>query len=133
MIKMPITLTPVSLGNTSVDIPLARIQGESGGPTLLVTAGNDGDEYAGIAACYRIIEEFSSTRFCGTLIVVPIVNIPGFEAEKSENPMDGKFPKYIYPGNKLGSATERLRFWLSEIAESSDFWMDLHGGSLVEA
>lgn len=131
--KSHISLIPVSLGETSVKIPIATINGKTDGPTLLITAGNDGDEYAGIAAAYTMIEEFSKTSFAGTIIIIPIVNIPGFEQEMSQNPIDHMYPKYIYPGNKNGSASERLRYWLSEYAESSDFWLDLHGGSLVES
>ncbi len=131
--KYEIPLVSVDLGAGTVRVPVAELSSGKDGKTLLITAGNDGDEYAGIEACYRIIEEFSHTPFSGKLIVIPIVNIPGFEAEMSQNPLDGKFPKYIYPGNINGSASERLRYWVSEYAESSDFWLDLHGGSLVES
>ena len=128
-----VSLIPVSLGTSTINIPVAKIIGKAAGPTLLITAGNDGDEYAGIAAAYALIEEYANASFSGTLIVIPIVNIPGFEQEMSQNPIDHNFPKYIYPGDKNGSASERLRYWLSEYAESSDFWLDLHGGSLVES
>lgn len=128
-----IELVPVNLGEKTIHVPVATINGNAEGPSLLITAGNDGDEYAGIAAAYRLIEEFSKLSFAGKLRIIPIVNIPGFENEMSKNPIDQKFPKYIYPGNPSGSASERLRFWISEFAESSDFWLDLHGGSLVES
>lgn len=127
-----IKLIPVDLGEMSIQIPVATIKGNSNGPTLLITAGNDGDEYAGIAAAYRLIEEFSKQSFSGTLHIIPIVNIPGFEQEMSQNPMDKKFPKQVYPGRADGSSTERLRFWLSDFVKQSDFWIDLHGGSLTE-
>ena len=55
-----IQLIPVDLGEVSIRVPVAPLKGNSEGPTLLITAGNDGDEYAGIAAAYRLIEEFSS-------------------------------------------------------------------------
>jgi uncharacterized protein len=114
------------------DISVFRYHGTPGGKTLFVTAGMDGDEYAGISAAYRLIEEFSYTSFNGSLIIVPIVNIPGFKAEMSQNPLDGKFPKYIFPGNKNGTPTEQLCWLVSELAGSSDFWLDMHGGALTE-
>lgn len=132
MSKTPITLTSVSLGDRTIQVPMARLEGDKPGPTLLITGGNDGDEYAGIEACYRIIEEFSHTSFSGTLTIIPVVNIPGFEAEKSENPADGKFPKCVFPGRADGTSTERLRYWLYGIAKQSDFWLDLHDGALTE-
>lgn len=128
----PISFDSVDLGSKKISVPIARIAGAKPGATLLVTGGNDGDEYAGIAACYRVIEEFSHTPFHGNLIVIPIVNIPGFEGETSKNPLDGKYPKLVYPGNKNGSSSERLRWWVSGIAHTTDFWIDLHGGSLTE-
>jgi len=117
---------------TESTIPVFRFNGTSAGKTLLVTAGVDGDEYAGIAAAYRLIEEFSSTPFNGSLIIVPIVNIPGFVAQTSENPLDGMFPKYIFPGKKNGTPTERLCWWMNELAGAADFWLDMHGGALTE-
>ena len=127
-----ISLEKVNLGLSSVSIPIAHINGDKPGATLLVTAGNDGDEYAGIEACYRIIEEFSQRKFRGALIIIPIVNIPGFEKETSNNPLDELFPKHIYPGKENGRPSERLRYWLSGFIRQSNFWLDLHGGSLTE-
>lgn len=127
-----ISLVTVDIGQRSIQIPLARIQGKSKGPILLVTAGNDGDEYAGIAAGYTIIDLFAHQDFSGELIVIPIVNIPGFEQETSINPLDGKFPKHIYPGRVEGTSTERMRYWLRGYVQKADLWMDLHSGSLTE-
>jgi uncharacterized protein len=127
-----VRLEKVDLGSRVVEIPIARLQGGDPGPTLLITAGIDGDEYAGMEACYRLIEEFSSTSYKGTLIIVPIVNVPGFLAQTSENPMDGQFPKYIFPGKKNGTPTEQLCWWVSGLAGASDFWLDMHGGALTE-
>jgi predicted deacylase len=111
---------------------VVRFKGRRAGKTLFITAGLDGDEYAGIAAAYKLIEEFSYTPFNGNLIIVPIVNIPGFKAEMSQNPLDGKYPKYIYPGRNNGTPTEQLCWWVSKLAASSDFWLDMHGGALTE-
>ncbi len=131
--KSVISLTPVMIGDAEIRIPIATLRGTSNGPTLLITAGNDGDEYAGIAAAYTLIEEFSQRTLSGVLHIIPIVNIPGFEAEMSKNPLDNKFPKYIFPGNSEGSSSEKLRHWLyTEYAQKSDFWLDLHGGALTE-
>ena len=111
---------------------VVRIRGREGGKTLLVSAGMDGDEYVGITAAYQLIEQFSHTPFDGNLIIVPIVNMPGFVAQTSENPEDGKFPKCVFPGKKNGTPTEQLCWWVSGLARMSDFWLDLHGGSLTE-
>jgi predicted deacylase len=128
-----IIMQSVRMGNQTVDIPVVRIQGKADGRTLLVTAGNDGDEYSGIEACYQIIDEFSSKDFAGELICIPVVNMPGFLAETSKNPLDDTFPKFVYPGKEQGSPTEQLRYWLSGYVNIANAWLDLHGGSLVES
>ena len=122
----------VDIGHTRIRIPVAAIHGKATGPTLLVTAGIDGDEYAGIEAAYRLIHEFSEKPFLGKLIIIPIVNVPGFIAETSQNPLDGLFPKYIYPGKKDGKPTQRLCWYIHNLAEKSDYWLDMHGGALTE-
>ncbi len=128
-----IRLIEVSLGERSVRIPVAEIVGASPGKSLLVTAGMDGDEYAGIEAAYSLIEAFSKREFAGRLVIVPVVNIPGFEAECSQNPMDQKFPKHIFPGKADGLPTERLMHWLAtSYVQQADCWYDLHAGAITE-
>lgn len=112
--------------------PFKELVGLRPGPTLLVTGGMDGDEYAGIEAALRLIERYKTHDFAGRLIVIPIANVLGFKAECSHNPRDGKFPKLIFPGHPLGSSSSRLIYWISQFAKRSDAWLDLHGGALTE-
>ncbi len=123
----------VDLGKTRISIPVADIQGERPGKTFLVTAGIDGDEYTGIQAAYELIEVYRKRNFAGRLIVIPIVNVPGFEAGCSENPLDGQFPKSVFPGKENDSPTERLVDWLARSYVSESYvWFDLHSGALNE-
>lgn len=123
----------IHLGTGVFSLPIADLQGQKPGKTLLVTAGMDGDEYTGIASAYQLIEKYQSGNFAGRLIILPIVNLPGFEAECSRNPLDAKYPKTVFPGNKNGSATERLIDWLcTTYLQEADVWYDLHSGALSE-
>lgn len=128
----PIRLQRVDLGDTTIELPIADLVGLRPGPTLVVTAGMDGDEYAGITAAYQLIERYTALDFAGRLIVIPVVNIPGFQAECSHNPLDDKFPKYIFPGRVDGSPTERLLAVISSLASEADCWYDLHGAAITE-
>lgn len=128
-----INVVPLDLGGISIKIPVADMRGSASGPTIVVTAGMDGDEYTGIEAAYRIIEETQNTEFVGRLIVVPIVNIPGFENESSHCPIDGQFPKNFFPGNAGGTATERIIDWLVQnYLTGASLWIDLHSGAITE-
>lgn len=132
--KSPIiNLVPLDLGGISIKIPVADMRGSLSGPTVVVTAGIDGDEYAGIEAAYRIIEEMQNAQFVGRLVVIPILNIPGFENECSHCPIDGQFPKNFFPGNAHGSATERIVDWLVQnYLTGASLWIDLHSGAITE-
>lgn len=130
--KGAIRLVPVDLGVRTVDVPVADITGNRPGRTLLVTAGMDGDEYAGMEAAYRLIDEYADGDFAGRLIVVPIVNVPGFYQESSENPFDGLYPKMRGLGEGQGTPTDRLVHWVAAFATQSDCWYDMHGGAITE-
>lgn len=99
----------------------------------VITAGMDGDEYASIAACYGLRTALVPFFQAVTVTLLPVVNMPGFATAVSGNPLDGKFPKHIYPGSPAGSASEQLidtvrkRFFGQATA-----WIDLHGGALTE-
>ncbi len=123
----------VNLGRSVIALPIADIKGNQPGKTLVVTGGMDGDEYAGIEAAYQLAEKYRAGTFSGRLIIIPILNLPGFEAEQSWNPLDHTFPKYIFPGRADGSATERLIRWLHETyLTHADVWYDAHSGALTE-
>lgn len=123
----------VDLGVRSVQIPVADIVGKLPGKTLVVTAGMDGDEYAGITAAYEVIDRYIDGNFAGRLVVIPIVNVSGFMAECSQNPIDGLFPKSLFPGRPNGSATERLVYWLKTTwFDGADCVFDCHGAAITE-
>lgn len=113
-------------------LDVIELLGDTPGKTLLITAGMDGDEYAGIAAAHNIARQFSSRSFSGKLVIVPIVNMPGFMNESSHNPIDGKLPKMLFPGNANGSSTEQIVASLAPYAFAADCWVDLHGGAITE-
>lgn len=130
--KSGITRKNVPVGDGMIRVPVATF-GDGQGKTLLVTAGMDGDEYASIDAAYALIEKYRQSSCRGTLVVIPILNVPGFESETSYNPMDRKYPKYISRGKQAGSPSERLIWWLhTAYAFDADVWVDMHGGSLTE-
>ncbi|MBI1908359.1 succinylglutamate desuccinylase/aspartoacylase family protein [Candidatus Uhrbacteria bacterium] len=97
-----------------------------------MTAGMDGDEYAGMEAAYRLIDRLGAGEFSGRVIVVPVVNAPGFAAECSQNPLDGLLPKMRGLGRPNGSPTDRLLSWLSTYIRQAECGYDMHGGALTE-
>lgn len=128
-----IKLVSVTIGGQVIKIPVADIRGSEPGPTALVTGGMDGDEYTGIEAAYRIIQEFQGGAFAGRLVVIPIVNIPGFDGECSQCPMDGQYPKNVLPGSASGTPTQQLVHWLVQnYVRTASLWFDMHSGAITE-
>jgi predicted deacylase len=127
-----ILLHRVTIGERTVSIPVAQL-GNGEGESVVITAGIDGDEYSGIEAAYALIEYFTKNRFIGKLVIIPIINIPGFEKGVSWNPLDGKYPKHIFPGKEKGSSSEKLIYWLDQnFLQDATVWIDIHSGATTE-
>src|ERR1035437_9806714 len=62
------------------DIPVAVLHGARPGPVLAIVSGAHGTEYASILAVQGLIDwKFDLDHLAGTLILVPLVNVPSFE------------------------------------------------------
>src|SRR4029078_753090 len=71
----------------------------------------------------------------GTVIIVPLINIPSFEQKVPHvNPIDKKSMNRFYPGKMDGTQTERASFLITkQIVEQSDHLIDFHGGDIDES
>jgi predicted deacylase len=116
------------------DIPVAVVHGARPGPVLAVVAGSHGSEYTSIVAVQQLISGTNPAEVSGTLILVPIVNVPSFEQITPHlNPTDKKNMNRFYPGNPKGTQTERASNVITrEVVEKCDHLIDLHGGDLDE-
>jgi len=119
----------------ALHIPVALFHGAWPGPVMALVAGAHGTEYASIIALEKLIAQIDPTELSGTLIVVPLVNIPSFEQKVPHvNPVDGKSMNRFYPGRADGTQTERAAFAITrEVVERCDYLIDLHGGDLDES
>jgi len=117
------------------EMPAVVIRGAEQGPTLAVTAGVHCAEYPGIAAAIRLGQELDPAALRGTVIVVPLVNTPGFyERSMYTTPRDGKNINRTFPGRSDGSPSERVTHFLTtELLRGCDAYLDLHGGDMIEA
>jgi predicted deacylase len=111
------------------------VNGSMPGPTLVVTAGVHAAEYASIAAALELGRSLQPKDLRGRVIIVPVVNVPGFGVRAIYVcPLDGKNPNRCFPGKALGTASERIAYWLfNNVMLQGNYYVDLHGGDLVEA
>ena len=105
--------------DAALTIPVAVVHGAKPGPVLAVVAGAHGTEYASIIAVERLIEQLDAEELSGTVILVPLINVPSFEQKIAHvNPVDGEEHEPFYPGKMDGTQTERASFLITrEVVE----------------
>ncbi len=116
-----------------VPIPMAVIK-NSRGPTVLLMAGNHGDEYEGQLVLAKLIRTLDPGRVQGRLIVLPMANAPAAKAGTRTSPLDGGNLNRVFPGDPGGTPTEQIAFFIGDVLMPMvDVFCDLHsGGSSLE-
>ncbi len=122
--------------DAAYDIPVVVIHGARPGPVLAVVSGAHGTEYASILSVEALVDNPSAApaNLSGTLILVPLVNVPSFERLTPHvNPNDNKSMNSRYPGDLNGTQSDRASAVITkEVVEPCDHLIDLHGGDLDE-
>lgn len=128
----------VRVGETpggTVDLPVWITNGIRDGPTLCLTAGVHPCEYPAIEAVIRTCKKIDPREVHGTIIAVPVVNMPAFRTRTPYvNPIDNLNLMFLYPAAPDGSISHRIaHFLLNEIIAKADYHIDCHGGEPNEA
>jgi predicted deacylase len=121
--------------DAGASIPVAVFHGAKPGPALALVSGAHGTEYASIIALEKLIGLIDPAEISGTVIIVPLVNIPSFERKTPHvNPVDGKSMNRMYPGKMDGTQTDRVSYMITkQVVEQCDHLIDLHGGDMDES
>jgi uncharacterized protein len=120
--------------DAATSIPVAVFHGAKPGPVLALVSGSHGTEYASIIALEKLIQSLDPAQITGTVILLPLVNIPSFQQKVPHvNPVDGKSMNRFYPGKQDGTQTERASWLITkQVVERCDYLIDYHGGDLDE-
>jgi predicted deacylase len=129
------TIEVPAANDAALSIPVVVVHGSKPGKVLALVSGAHGTEYASIIALEKIIELLDPAELSGTVIILPLVNVPSFEKKIAHvNPVDGKSMNRFYPGTMNGTQTERASFLITRnVVEQCDHLIDLHGGDLDES
>ena len=121
--------------DAATSIAVAVVHGAKPGPVLALVSGAHGTEYASIIALEKLIGMLDPAEISGTVILVPLVNVPSFEQKIAHvNPVDGKSMNRFYPGKMDGTQTDRASFLITkEVVNQCDHLIDLHGGDIDES
>ena len=115
-----------SFTGVGVHLPLMVWRGLEDGPVLGITAAVHGDEINGTGAIRSLIQDPPFELKRGSLILVPVVNMMGFERHSRYTP-DRRDLNRTFPGNKNGSLTGRLaHLIMKEVVGRCDYLVDLH-------
>ncbi len=109
-----------------VSVPVRVIRSKRRGPVVFVTGAVHGDELNGTGIIRELMFSRDLTLVRGTLVLVPVVNVFGFERHVRYLP-DRRDLNRSFPGDPSGSLAFRLANVLfRELIERSDYGMDLH-------
>ncbi|MBV8564176.1 MAG: succinylglutamate desuccinylase/aspartoacylase family protein [Methylobacteriaceae bacterium] len=109
-------------------IPITVIR-NGGGRTVLLMAGNHGDEYEGQIALVKLIRELEPEDIKGRVIILPAANLPAAVAGVRVSPLDGGNLNRSFPGDPAGNPTQRIAHYISSVLfPLCDGFHDLHSG-----
>ncbi|TGQ63866.1 deacylase [Mesorhizobium sp. M00.F.Ca.ET.186.01.1.1] len=111
-----------------VKVPICLIRNGEG-PTVLLMAGNHGDEYEGELSLARLIRRLAPADIRGRVTILPMANAPAVMAAKRCSPLDGGNLNRAFPGDPAGTPTGRLANFLeTELFPRHDVVFDIHSG-----
>lgn len=112
-----------------IAIPLMVMRGMNDGPVLGVTAAVHGNELNGISVIQRLFNEVSVEELSGTIVGVPVVNVPAFMRKKRRF-NDGVDINHIMPGKEDGNISQVYAYrFVQRFIKHIDFLLDLHTAS----
>jgi predicted deacylase len=115
-----------SYGGTSIKVPVHVWRGKEPGPSVFITAAVHGDEMNGTGTIRQIIQDRPFDLKAGALVLVPVVNILGFEQLSRYSP-DRRDLNRSFPGSRDGSPTGRLANLIyRNIVARCNYGIDLH-------
>ena len=99
------------------------------GPTALILAGVHGDEINGVEIVRRFLGQTNFSKIkCGSIIVIPLLNIFGFINFNRYVP-DGKDVNRSFPGTLNGSLASRIARTLTKyVLPNVNYIFDFHTG-----
>ncbi len=114
------------LGN---HIPIVTVANGSG-PTVLLCAGNHGNEDEGQLILRRLIHELEPGDVQGRIIFMPALNYPAVRACSRTSPLDDGNLNRSFPGDGTISATPAIaRFVVDVLLPLADAGMDFHSAA----
>ena len=112
-----------------LSIPVKVLHGARPGPTVWLSGAIHGDELNGVEVIRRVLGLLDPRRLSGSILAVPVVNVPGFINGSRYLP-DRRDLNRSFPGSHRGSLASRIaKLFTEEIVSRCEVGIDLHTGS----
>jgi len=110
-----------------VRVPVTVCNGAEPGPTVFLSAAIHGDELNGIEVVRTVAQEWPHDTLHGTLVCLPVLNVPGFIAQERYLPIYDRDLNRSFPGSKNGTSADRMAAQIfSNFIEPCDYGLDFH-------
>ena len=110
-----------------VEIPVTIVNGAHGGPRVFMTAAIHGDELNGVKVLQEVAARYSPDEIHGTLVLVHVVNVPGYLAQERYLPIYDQDMNRSFPGRPGSNTAERMAYEVYErFVRPCDLGLDFH-------
>ncbi|MGM0605903.1 MAG: succinylglutamate desuccinylase/aspartoacylase family protein [Halobacteriota archaeon] len=110
-----------------VRIPVTIINGAHPGPIGFLSAAAHGDELNGIEVVREVAHEWDLSTLAGTLVCMPVLNVPGFLAQQRYLPIYDRDLNRSFPGREESTSAKRMAHRIfTNFIEPCDFGLDFH-------
>ena len=117
-------------GRFPVEIPLHIVAGASDGPTMVVHSGTSGLEIEPALILPHIVKELDPSQMKGSLVLVPLMNVSGFEFTQIVTAWDEKHLNRLGRGDANGTVSEQMiHRYYEDVISKADALLDIRTGS----
>ena len=111
----------------SVEIPVTIINGERDGPRVFMTAAVHGDELNGVKVLQEVAAQYRPRDVHGTLVLLHVVNVPGYQAQQRYLPIYDQDLNRSFPGKERSNTAERMAHRVyGRFVSQCDIGLDFH-------
>ncbi|WP_255149261.1 succinylglutamate desuccinylase/aspartoacylase family protein [Halorarius halobius] len=110
-----------------IKIPVTIVNGERDGPTAFLSAAAHGDELNGIEVVREVAHEWDHSSLRGTLVCMPVLNVPGFIAQERYLPIYDRDLNRSFPGDPDSTSAKRIAYRVfHNFVQPCDVGIDFH-------
>ncbi|MFB6094291.1 MAG: succinylglutamate desuccinylase/aspartoacylase family protein [Halanaeroarchaeum sp.] len=110
-----------------IRVPVTIVNGEEPGPTVFLSAAAHGDELNGIEVVREVAYEWDHGGLHGTLILLPVLNVPGFLFQQRYLPIYDRDLNRSFPGDGTSTSAKRMAHEIfRNFIAPADLGIDFH-------